>query len=61
VDEQGLADLALDVVERVERGHRLLEDHADPVPADLAHERVAAADELGALEADAAVGCEAFG
>jgi hypothetical protein len=32
-----LADLASDGVERIERGHRLLEDHRDLVAADLLH------------------------
>ena len=53
VDEQHLADLALDRVQRVERGHRLLEDHADAAAADGAQEAVVAADQLLAVEADA--------
>ena len=35
--EQDLADLRLDRVQRIERGHRLLEDDRDVVAADLAH------------------------
>ena len=54
MDEQHLADLALDRVQRVERGHRLLEDHADAAAADGAQEAVVAADQLLAVEADAA-------
>ena len=37
VQEQNLADLRLDRVQRIERGHRLLEDDRDVVAADLAH------------------------
>ena len=60
--EQRLADLPLDRVQRVERGHRLLEDHADAVAADLAQEAVVAADQLLAVEADAAArGAQALG
>ena len=33
VHQQGFADLLFDAVQRVERGHRLLEDHRDPVAA----------------------------
>ncbi|MNN00370.1 hypothetical protein D3C81_1129570 [compost metagenome] len=36
VDAQHLVDLLFDRVQRVERGHRLLEDHRDPVTADVA-------------------------
>ncbi|MNY13565.1 hypothetical protein D3C86_1467060 [compost metagenome] len=36
VDAQHLVDLLFDRVQRVERGHRLLEDHRDPVAADVA-------------------------
>ena len=41
VDLEHLLDLATDVPDRVERRRRLLEDHADPVAADLAHVVVA--------------------
>ena len=36
VQEQRLGDLLLDRVQRIERGHRLLEHHGDAVAADLA-------------------------
>jgi hypothetical protein len=36
VQQQGFADLLFDAVQRVERGHRLLEDHRDAVAAQLA-------------------------
>jgi hypothetical protein len=37
VELQGLADLAADGQHRVERGHRVLEDHGDLFAPDLAH------------------------
>ena len=54
VDEQHLVDLLLDRVERVQRRHRLLEDHRDPVPAHAPERRLVGAQELLALEHDAA-------
>ena len=54
MDEQHLVDLLLDRVERVERGHRLLEDHRDPVAAHPPQHGLAAPEELLAVEADAA-------
>jgi hypothetical protein len=49
-----LGDLVPDPHDRVERGHRLLEDHADVAPAHLAHGGVTQAEEVGAVEADGA-------
>ena len=37
MQKQDLADLLLDRVQRIERGHRLLEDDRDVVAAHLAH------------------------
>ena len=37
VDQQRLHHLLADRQDRVERGHRLLEDHRDVAAADLAH------------------------
>ena len=37
VNVEHLGDLVADLHDRIERGHRLLEDHADPGAADLAH------------------------
>ena len=37
VGADGLDDLVADPVQRVEAGQRILEDHADPLAADLAH------------------------
>jgi hypothetical protein len=52
VDEQHLAHLLLDGVQRVERGHRLLEDHGDPVAADPAERALGGAHQLLTLEQD---------
>ena len=54
VQGEAFGELPLDRVERVERGHRLLEDEADVVAADGAQPRLGRADHLGALIADAA-------
>ncbi len=54
VQAQRLGHLAADGVHRVQRRHRLLEDHADAVAAHLAHLRIGATDEFLAVEADAA-------
>jgi len=47
-----LADLPAHRVERVERSHRLLEDHRDVVAADLLHLGLAELEQVPALEAD---------
>jgi hypothetical protein len=47
VQPQRLADLARDGVHRVQRRHRLLEDHADAVAANLAHGVLVAPDQFG--------------
>ena len=52
VDLQHLADLPLDRVQRIERGHRLLEDHRDLVAADLAERRWRKREQVLALEQD---------
>ena len=54
VQFQDLADLPLDGVERIERGHRLLEHHGDVVAAHLAHLVLVGGDQVLALEQDAA-------
>ncbi len=54
VQHQGLADLAVDRVQRVERGHRLLKYDADAIAAHLAEGRLVGADQLAAIQADAA-------
>ena len=52
VDFQHLADLPLDRVQRIERRHRLLEDHRDLVAADLAERRRRKREQVLALEQD---------
>ena len=54
VERQRLGDLAADGQHRVERGHRLLEDHRDLVAADPAHLGPAQPEQVAALEADRA-------
>ena len=52
MNAQGLADLLTDGEERVERCHRLLEDHADLSAADPPQLRGRRPDELTGLEQD---------
>ncbi|MNI33701.1 hypothetical protein D3C73_876610 [compost metagenome] len=47
---QNLADLPLDRVQRIERGHRLLEDHRDVVAAHMAQFRFRCLQEILALK-----------
>ena len=54
VQRHAFGQLLFDRVQRVERGHRLLEDEADVVAADGAQLRLGRADQLGAVVADAA-------
>ena len=54
MQQQDLADLLLDGVERIERGHRLLEDDSDVVAAHVADLGLGQAQQLLALEADRA-------
>src|SRR6185312_5801284 len=49
-----LADLVADPDHRVERGHRLLEDHGDAIAANLAHLRFIETEQVGAFEHDLA-------
>ena len=48
------ADLAAHRHQRVERGHRLLEDHRNVIAADLLHLRFGEIQQIGALETDRA-------
>ena len=50
----GLDHLGVDAQHRVQRRHRILEDHRDALAAQLAQLRLGQADELAALEADGA-------
>ena len=52
VAAQHLGDLEPDRVHRVQRRHRLLEDHRDLAAADLAQRAVVDADQLAAVELD---------
>ena len=54
VQRQHLGNLAADGVERIEGGHRLLEDHRDPVAANLAQPACRGADHVGAVDLDGA-------
>ena len=56
VQFEDFADLPRDRVQRVERGHRLLEHHGDVVAADLAHRVLVGADQVLAVEQDLAGG-----
>src|SRR5882672_10077658 len=53
VEERGLRHLAKDREERVQRGHRILEDHGDPAAADPSELALALARQVLALEDDA--------
>ena len=55
VDEQGLHHLLADREDRVERGHRLLEDHRDVAAADLAHLLGREREQVAPVEGDAAL------
>ena len=56
VQLQNLADLRLDGVQRIERGHRLLEDDRNVVAADAADLALRQVEQFAALEADGAGG-----
>ena len=61
VAPQRLGHLAPDRVHRIERGHRLLEDHADAIATQLAVIRIRQAYQLAAVEPDAAADDGALG
>ena len=52
----GLGDLAVDAEQRVQRGHRILQDHRDHPPADAAHLARGFLRQVLALEGDATAG-----
>src|SRR6202035_5802763 len=56
VDPHRLRYLATDGPRRVERGHRILEDHRDLVAADPSHLSLIEADKVAAVQADRASG-----
>ncbi len=54
MQQQNLADLLVDGVQRIERGHRLLEDDGDVVAAHAAHLALGEREQVAAIESDAA-------
>ena len=58
VHARDFGDLVADGEDRIERRHRLLEDHRDAIAADVAHLLVAQRDEVLSLELDAAAGLD---
>ena len=56
VQADGFADLVADRVNRVERGHRFLEDHRDVVSAHVAHPRLGGVEQVLAGQPDRALG-----
>ena len=56
MDADRLRDLVADLEDRVERRHRLLEDHGDVVAAHLAHLSLGKRGEVSSLETDFAAG-----
>src|SRR5258705_9219262 len=56
VQRQNLPDLAFDRMQRIERGHRLLEDDRNVVAADFAHLAFGRIEQFAALEMDRAGG-----
>ena len=54
VQEQNLANLLIDGVQRIERGHRLLENDGDVVAAHAAHVALGEREQVAAVESDSA-------
>jgi hypothetical protein len=54
VQHHRLGDLLADGEHRVQRGHRLLEDHRDPVAPDAAHRLIGEVEQVLAFEEDLA-------
>ena len=61
VQPQRFAELLLDRVKRVERGHRLLENHGDAVAAYRAHRRSGGMEQFLAVQPDTAAGVRGGG
>ena len=61
VAAQDLGDLLADRVDRVERGHRFLENHRNVIAADIAQAAVAGGHQILAIEKDAAASDAANG
>ena len=54
--DEGFVDLAADGEQRVEAGHRLLEDHREPGAAKVRHGGLGQVEQVAALEPDALAG-----
>ena len=54
VQEQNLANLLIDGVQRIERGHRLLENDGDVVAAHAAHVALGEREQVAAVESNGA-------
>src|SRR5215213_6831305 len=50
VQAEHFGDLVADPHHRIERGHRLLKDHRDPISPDLAHFGLGEAEQIGAFQ-----------
>ena len=61
MQDERLGDLRADPVQRVQRGHRLLKDHRDPVAAQAPHRLFGEAHEFAPLEPDRAADPRALG
>ena len=61
MNEQRLHDLQADAQHRVERGHRLLEDHGDLPAAQLTHLLLGEREQLPTIEADVALDARSAG
>ncbi len=58
---QHFTDLLLHAVQWIERGHRLLEDHADSVTTHLGQQRTVGTDQFSTIKTDAAAGVVRLG
>ncbi|MNJ72029.1 hypothetical protein D3C77_686370 [compost metagenome] len=56
VQQEYLVNLLFDCVQRVERGHRLLEDHRDAIATDMAHLLFIQGHQVATFVSDAAAG-----
>src|SRR5262249_6103293 len=52
VPDEGLSNLLADRIDRIERRHRLLEDHRQPIAAHVAHLAIGQAEQIGAIKAN---------
>src|SRR5499433_1106106 len=54
VTDEGLCNLLADRIDRIERRHRFLEDHRQPIAAQVAHLAIGQAEQIGAVKANSA-------